>query len=150
MIATTINVAEQHKLEALAEKSQDVLLNIKAKFPFDFFPNQIIIDANKVDIIYRAFLTRDVFTALIENINSVHISRNGFFATLAFEITGFEKNPEPILFLAVSDATAARRIIMGLIATRKKNINLTEIPTSDLVEKLTDIGEAREDTQGVM
>ena len=77
--------SEKDKLDKLVLKSRRVLLEIKAVFPFDFFPDKIKIDENKVDIISsNFFFDKHIASILIEHINTVTLSSGVLFASISF------------------------------------------------------------------
>lgn len=141
-------LTEVTKLDNLVKKTNRRILSIQSVFPFDFFPDTVHIDENKVDVIHRTFFwEKQMFPILIKNINGANITTNPFFATLSIEVTGYEKNPRPIRFLKRNDAVRARRIILGLVACAKegrKGIDLSKIPLTELREKVEEIGKSRE------
>lgn len=135
---------EKHKLDQLVSKSNRVLMRVTAVFPFDFFPNTVVIDENKVDLVYRTFFfSQQVFSILTKNINFVTIEAGPIFATLIMEVKGFEQNPLPIRYLWKNDAIRARRMIMGLVACAHENINLSVFTLRELKRKVEEIGIAR-------
>lgn len=134
------------KLKNILQNAPNVLIKIRAIWPFDFFPDSIVVDQNKVDIIYRYFLEEGTFSVLIKNINSVHIHANVFFASLTFEVQGYETNPQPINFLNIEKAAKTRRIILGLIACDKQGVDISQIPAVELANKMEEIGKAHENT----
>jgi hypothetical protein len=137
------------KLDNLVLKARRTLLEINTVFPFDFFPDRVRIDENKVDIIsYEFFFTKHLISILIKNINSATISTGVFFATLNLEVagfvTGYNVKPYPIRYLWKRDAIRARRIILGLIAAEKEKIDLAKVSSKDLIFKIEEIGKTRE------
>lgn len=132
------------KLDELVAKSQRILYKTKTVFPFDLFPDEIIIDENKIDIIVKPFFyTENIFPILLKNIHGVNINATLFFASITFELTGIEANPGEIRFLWQQDAYKIKRIVTGLTAAVKEGIDLSQIPQEELVAKVEEIGRAR-------
>lgn len=101
-----------------------VLMKIHSVFPFDLFPNTIILQKNKIDIIHRPFFfTKEVFTVFINDIRTIRINSGPFFATLSFELKGMmeEQNPEPISFLTKKSAQKIRKLALNLCVSQAKN-----------------------------
>lgn len=70
---------EKQKLDNLVLKSRKALFEISAVFPFDFFPDKIKIDENKVDLIYcKFFFNKHMSSFLIEDIHTVTLSTGVF------------------------------------------------------------------------
>lgn len=67
------------KLDRLAEKSGEVLFETRSVFPFDLFPDSVIVDINKVTIMKRDLLTQAVFPIIVKNINGARVYRSIFF-----------------------------------------------------------------------
>jgi hypothetical protein len=137
---------EAKKLDDLVKKSSRELFRMSTVFPFDLFPNTITVDEEKVNIIYRYFfnLEKNIFSILIKNITGVYIRNFWFLTAMTFEVTGYETNPEPVRFLYTRDAIRARRIILGLVACEKEKVDISKIPTDELVAKAEEIGKANE------
>jgi hypothetical protein len=139
------------KLDNLVVKSRRVLFEANTVFPFDFFPDKIRIDENKVDMVYRHFFfEKHVVSILIGDINTVVLSSGVFFATIHIQLN--KPKPaetdiylgEPINYLWKKDAIKIRRIILGLVAVHQQKIDLSKVPTENLAYKIEEIGKARE------
>ncbi|MBI3954649.1 hypothetical protein HY333_01255 [Candidatus Collierbacteria bacterium] len=133
------------KFESIANRSATELYRLSTVFPFDFFPDTIIIDLAKVSLVTRVFFfTERIHSVFIQDILDVFIETSLFFATLNIVDQGFVENLITIRYLKKDQAIKARRIIQGLVVARKQGIELSAlIPTSDLVSKLENIGSAR-------
>lgn len=132
-------------LNESVEASQRILYKAKNIFPFDFFPDEIIIDEHKVDIITgHFFYSKEIFSIPIQNISGVNSSFNLFFGQLRIEAWGLTRVPPPIKYLPKQHAIEARRIISGLVMAHNENIELNGIPLPETKQKLELIGRARE------
>jgi hypothetical protein len=135
---------EEKKLDDLVSKSRRILYRTKTVFPFDLFPDEIIIDENKVDIIVKPFFyTENIFPVLLKNIHGVTINSSLFFASLSFEVIGMENDPGEIRFLWSNDAYKIKRIVTGLTIAIKEGLDLSKIPAEELVTKVEEIGKSR-------
>lgn len=131
------------KLDSLVERSQAPLFILTSVWPFDIFPNKVIIDENKVDFIYNDFFwTKHTFSVLVKNINNVQISLGPFFAAMTLEMIGYEANPDTVKFLPIKDTVRARRIIMGLAACAKEDIDLSGMAHEEVLMQVEKIGQA--------
>ena len=132
---------QSDKFETLVNKSTRVLLKINGVFPFDFFPDTLVIDENKVNIIHRMFFyTDEVQSILVHNIKDVLVDRSLFFASLSILPDGYSEQWVSIDCLWKEDATRARRIIFGLIAGHTEGIDLTKVETPDFTKKVEALG----------
>ncbi len=132
----------------LAKASQKILV-VHSVWPFDFFPNTLMIDHNKIDFIYNDFFwTKHTFSVHIKNVNCVIVGIDPLFASLTVKVTGFEENPEQVKFLKKSDAILARRLIMGLVAADKEQVDLSAMSIEESRKTLEQIGKAGEEAEG--
>jgi len=135
------------KLDSLASGSDKVIYEISSVFPFQLFPDRLTIDLNKITIFRNSFLNKLTFPVFIENILTLNFNRDIFFASLTFEIRGFETNPAVLTHLRRKEAGRAEQYILGLIKAKNEGINLSKIPINILREKLENIGLAKEITK---
>jgi len=132
-------VEANKKLKNLAAQSR-IICQVRSAFPFQLFPDELIVEADKLTVIHRTFAWKNIFPLPIDTLNNVNVTRALIFATLSFEIHGYEKNPDNIQYLWPSDAAKAKRCIMGLIGAHKAGIDLSKIPFEDLIKYLEEIG----------
>lgn len=133
------------KLNQAVKGAKKILFKTKTIFPFDLFPDEILIDENKVDIVSgNFFYSKDIYSIPIQNISGVNSSFDLFFGQLRIEAWGLNKVPQPIKFLSKKDALEARRILSGLIMANNEEIDLRDIPLHEAKMKLREIGKARE------
>lgn len=130
------------KLDEVLARSQKIIYRTSAFFPFDLFPDELVVDAEKVDIINRQFFwTKQVHSVQLNNIAEVSVETSIFFATLRLVEKGvMDYQMSTIRFLKKKDAYKAKQVIQGLIVATKENINLTAFPTDDLRRRLEIIG----------
>lgn len=100
-----------------------VLLRAEARFPFDLFPDAIIISENEVTVIRKVFFFSGwTETVPVADIKRITYFKGPFFATLAIE----QKNGEKIGigYLNSEDAFFAREIIEGLILKHEGKVHI--------------------------
>ena len=144
-VSTTPAIKEaKQKIDKLTRGSHRTIFKATAVFPFDFFPDTIIIDENKVDIIVTTFfVTEQMYSIPIQNIIGADAMISLFFGTLTLETTGYKKSPPPITHLWNTDAVKARRYINALVMCNKDKIDLSKLEIPYLCQKLDEIGKAR-------
>lgn len=131
------------KLNKLHKRAVNVLFKCKTVFPFDFFPDTLIIDHNKIDIIHKHFFFESQTVSIsIQNINYVKVDSGILFSALKFKLIGLEQNPKPLNYLRKKDAITAQRLIFGLISAGKHHIDLSDLPKEEIFDKLIEIGTA--------
>lgn len=132
------------ELDSLATGSARIILDIKAVFPFNFFPDELIIDETKVSVHTKLFFyTKQVRSVVYSDIFNVVIHEGLFFAKLEIIDRYFSEQSIVIEFLKKKDAILARRIIQGMVIAKKEKIDLQALPIKDLIEKLDRIGKSR-------
>ena len=138
---------EGEKIDNLLKKPRRVLYKISSVFPFDLFPNELVINENQVNVIKRRFfLSEDIETVLIKDIQLVVVETAPFFASLDIEILKPLSKSIVIDYLWVDEALKARRIIQGLRAVEKEGIDIANQPVNELLKKLEIIGKVRYNT----
>lgn len=131
---------EYQTLDKLVQPPK-VLFRARSQVLFDPFPDEIVIDLNKIIIIYRTFFqSHKIVSIPLHNLTNVTCSVNVLNGTLKFEIFGELHQPEPIRYLSRSDALRAEKIINGLVICYRNRIDLSPYDTQNIVRKLMEIG----------
>lgn len=132
---------ETEKLNHLARKTSKVLYQISNVFPFDPFPNQLIIDLHKITYIHHVFFsTKNVITIPAEELEEVSIETDIFFT--AIRLTPRGREPILMKFLPRSKANEAGKILQGIVDCNKAEIDLTKLDETAALEKIMKVGEA--------
>lgn len=140
----TVTMEGQEHLRELQRATHRVIYQVSALFPFDFFPDTIVVSETKVEFIYRYFFaTEEVFPVNLHDILTVSISSNPFFSELSMQIVGYETNPRPIRFLPRYQATLAKNIITGLAIADREGIDLSQYSIEDIRRRAAEIGESQ-------
>jgi hypothetical protein len=136
-----VKTEEEQKLDELVEKSNRVIFHTTTVWPFDFFPNDLTISENQVDIsIKEFFFSGHIESVRVIDIAQVSVETSFLFATLTIEILKPQSNPMIIPYLTRADAIFARRIIYGLLSVAKEKIDTSSMDMPTLVAKLEQIG----------
>lgn len=131
------------KLSILADLSHQVLFEAKSVYPYELWPDKITICLNRITITYKKPFSVDERPIPIEYLNTAHVTKGMFFASLSIETFGVEK-PNPIHHLKIDEARTARRYILGLIECKKNGVNFGDYEIDEIKQKLQDIGKVRE------
>lgn len=137
------SVPKTDKLNVLADLSREILFEAKSVYPYELFPDKITICLNRITITYKKPFSLDERPIPVEYLNTAHVTRGLFFASLSIETFGVER-PNPIHHLKIDDANTARRYILGLIECKKNGVNYVEYDIEEIKEKLLEIGQIRE------
>lgn len=133
--------SELEKLEKVVEKGNDVLFRATSLFPFELFPDEVIIEKNKVDFTFNEFfMTAKYVSTPIATINHAAAVTTPFFGSLSLEIEGDNENPKTVCHLSIPDAMRAAHIINGLIICNKERVDLTNINNTVVRAKVEEIG----------
>lgn len=134
---------EEHEemFEDVLKRSRTVLFHAKTIFPFDLFPNDLIIDITKVTVVNRSFfLSGETQSIHIRDIMDVRVETGPFFSSLTMLDLGYiQRNKLHVNYLKKKDAVRARQIIEVLIAATKAGVDLTKIPRRDLISRLPEL-----------
>lgn len=123
----------------MVNSSNRILLKVSSLFPWDFFPNSIIVEETRVTIIHRELFSSQVHSVDIKNISNIFIGTGILFAQLTLVSDTFTQNKIVINRLRKKDAILVRRIIEGLRMFVKENIDTTNYTPRELVSKLKEL-----------
>lgn len=136
----------EKKVEELLHKSSRTLFQTSTTFPFDLFPDDLIINENKIEIITREFFsTEQIYTVLVKDLADVSVSTIPFLATLEIIDSRYQDTPLKIKYLSREDALTAKKIIQGLILGKEEKIDFSKIKDEDLLYVVTRLGQVREE-----
>jgi hypothetical protein len=128
-------------IDSLIQKSQGTLFETKAIFPFDFVPDQLLIDMSKVTILYREFFGMGTeHTILLNEIRNVDVEIHLLTATLLILVSGPGVIWTSIEYLHKRDALLAKHIIEGLLIAKAEKCDLQGMSIPERVEKLVSLG----------
>ena len=137
---------ELQKLDKLVDESNRIIYEVESAFPFQFFPDRLIIDENKITLIRKHLLFKRVYPIPYDNIATVRVNRTIFFASLEFEVTRFTDPPNTLTHLIPSKAAKAKRYITGIMQAKKEGVDLTKLTMEDLRIRLEKIGGSANET----
>jgi hypothetical protein len=133
----------EEKLNSLVKKASTELFRTQTLFPFDIFPDTLIIDTNKITYIYRNFLSSEtVTTLLLREITDVTVECTLFMAQLNMSYCHHPMKPMSITIpgLPKKEAMQAKEIIQGILVLLKENVDITTITSQNITDKLQQIG----------
>ncbi len=132
------------ELDILVSRADKILFRAKTVFPFDFFPDTVTIDANKVDITLKSFFATEAMTSImLKEIMDVRVHTALFMAKL---IIDYGPHPLKVKKVFVShlwraDALKAKEIIEGmLLLYRGENIDTTKLKPEETIREVREIG----------
>ncbi len=139
----------QKEVDILVSRAEKILLKAKGVFPFDFFPDTLTIDANKVNIITKTFFASEtVVSVMFKEIMDVRVETALFLGKLLIDY-----GPHPLKITTITipnlrrkDALKAKEIIEGtLVLYRGENIDTTKLKPEETIDEIKQIGKADRD-----
>lgn len=115
-------------------KTNEELFRFKSVFPFDFFPDSVILDRFKINIIKRDFfLSHRIITIPLSGSIGVKVNSGPFLSQIeVFDPQGGQKSVM-IRNLINADSTRFRELVEGLIVAIKQGVNTTKMTKDELI-----------------
>lgn len=133
--------AHSKKFHGLVNESVEPLFRAQTVFPFEVFPDRIIIDHHKVTLIHTMFFfSYEIQSIFIHNIKDVITDTSLLFGSLRILPDGYNETWADIKHLWKKDAIKARNIISGLILGYKEGINIRKVETQNLQQQIESLG----------
>jgi hypothetical protein len=130
----------KEKLHSLVKKDEIVLFKAKTFFPFDFFPDTIIIDPVKVSILSKQFIATEQLTIInIKDITDAWSERVLFLANLVITYVPRTESQtmqtmvtHRIKLLNYKDAMQAQSILKCMLIIRREDVDITKMTATEL------------------
>lgn len=133
---------EKHEdLEQVVQESNEVLATFRGVFPFDIFPDEVIIDKQSITIIRHFFIgiSQRVNSHFDDLVNS-EVNLGPFFGSINVYSKYFTEGVERVNWLSRDGAQALHEILQGLLITRKEGVDLKDLSREEIIFKLRQIG----------
>ena len=132
----------EKELLGVTASSHEILLKVKGVFPFDFFPDTVVVDREKLTIAQRFFFfTAKIISVPIRDILSVEVDVGPLLGSLKLTSRYFFTNPQSIRFLWRAQAIKLQRLLQGYIIANEREIDCSSISKSHLEKLLLDLGQ---------
>ena len=132
---------DTQKLNELVAGTRKPLLKIRTVIPFNPFPDELVVDINKVTIVFRQFFaSSQEHSVLIKDISDIVVETSLIFATLKIIDIGYTDNSIDINYLSKKGAIKAKSIIQGLVVAHKYGVDLSKVADEDLYGKIEYLG----------
>ncbi len=130
------NNPDREKMEEIVKKTVDILLHVRSVFPFDFFPDDIIIDKNKITIIHRLFFfTGQSHSIPIPEVGDIVVESGPLFASLSVYHKRLPNAPVTVRYLSKRNAKNVQELIQGLVLAQTQEIDTSHLEAEELVYK---------------
>jgi hypothetical protein len=131
------------ELKRMIRRSNDVLASATTVFPFDLFPDSIVVDRTKVTITKRNFFwSEQVMSIRIEDVLNVSVASGPFFGalTIASRVMSTEDHFTTRFFWR-KDAAHLKHIIQGYVIARHNRIDTKHLSRDNLIKTLEELGQ---------
>ena len=128
-------------LDEIARESHEELARFKAVWPFDLFPDEIIINKSNVTIIrHFFFFVEEKIICHFDDLINTHLNIGPFFGSIGILSKYFTDGREDVQWFSRRDAERLHAILQGLLIARKEGVSLRQLPKETIIEKLYAIG----------
>ena len=125
--------------------SHEILYKANTVFPFNLFPDTIVIDKEKLTIIARYFFWVAKITSVpIRDILNVEADVGPFLGSIHLTSRYFFTNPHTLNYLWRHDALKIQQLLQGFIIANERGIDCSAIDQGQLEELLEHLGETNE------
>lgn len=132
---------QQADLDRIAIDSQEELARFRGVFPFDLFPDEIIINKTNITVIrhYFFFVSQKLICHFDDLVNS-HVNVGPFFSSISIISKYFTDGQEDVKWLSRQDGEKVHAVLQGLLLSRKEGVDLKRLPKEEIIDKLIAIG----------
>lgn len=129
----------EEKFNNLVDGTTQFSYKIRTHAPIDLFPNELIIDINKVSVLYKTFMSRDVLSIPIKDINKVEVTNDMLSASIEI-VNGSQTTTLNLTWLKKREAREVQAIIQGLLVAAKNDIDISQFDSNEITERLKTLG----------
>lgn len=128
-------------LDDIVQESNEVLARFKGVFPFDFFPDEVIIDKQAITIVRNFFFgVKGKIICHYDDLVNSEVNLGPFFGSFTIYSKYFTDGEEKVNWFSKGDAKKIHAILQGLLIARKEGVNLKTLSRGDILNKLYQIG----------
>ncbi len=123
------------------DKVNETLFTFSTVFPFDFFPDDVVLDRFKINIVKRDFFfTERIVTIPLSDMLSVKVNKGPFFSQVVIGDMSTSTNKVKLTFVRNQDAEKFREIVQGIVVGIRQGVNLMEMTKQQLIASAEDWG----------
>lgn len=132
---------EKPTIDEVLEESNIVLAKFRGVWPFDFFPDEVIIDKQAVTIVRHWFFgVGQKITCHFDDLVNAEVNVGPFFGSLNIYSKYFTDGVEHVKWFSAGDARRIHAILQGLLIAKKEGVDLKSVPNDEILGKLYEIG----------
>lgn len=137
----------EQQVDDIERKSTQILFRTRTVFPFDFFPDTLTINANKIDVVKSQFFASSQTTSIpLRDIANVEVQTAPFFATLRIINIRYPMHPIVLTYLRKKRAIKAKNIIDGLLIAVSQGTDLSRIEPDKFLRQIEEAGKSPAET----
>lgn len=123
-------------------RCHDILFYARTMFPFHIFRNTVILDRERISIIYPFFFfSKKIVSIPVRDLLNVEASVGPLFGSVKMSSRYFVATPCIVNYLKRSNALRLQRLLHGYIICEEQKIDCSGIPKEKLILLLNDLGE---------
>ena len=123
------------------DQVNETLFTFSTAFPFDFFPDDVVLDRFKINVIKRDFFaTERIITIPLSDMLSVKVNRGPFFSQIEISDMAVPNNKVRLSYVQNSDAEKFREVVQGLVVGIRQGVDLMKMSKAELLESTEEWG----------
>ncbi|MDQ3008528.1 MAG: hypothetical protein M3Q81_02940 [bacterium] len=127
--------------------NNETLIQIKSVFPFDFFPDEVVLDRFKINIIKREFFfTERSVTIPLSGGTNIRVNKGPFMSQIEINDRLSEIESVKVRFLKNDDAVRFREVVEGMVIGINQGINFMSMSKDELIRSTLSWGAVTEAT----
>ncbi|MGI8419663.1 MAG: hypothetical protein ACR2LN_03385 [Candidatus Levyibacteriota bacterium] len=139
----------KQRVKAITERQDIQLLRVKTRFPYNLFPDTIIIDTTKVTISKKQFFwTESITTIPLKDLSDVTVQTALFVASISIKYMPQASSPgmlEPVVESVTSlrreDAIRAKNILKGALVAKAEEIDIAKLSPDEVKTVIEKFGQ---------
>jgi hypothetical protein len=140
------NPQSEQTLHEVAANTDDKLFEASTVFPFTLVPDTLTLDREKLTIANRIFWkTANITSTPVSEIMSCEANVGPIFGSIHLTFRFFTDNQREIKYLWREDAMRFQRLMHGYIIANRKEVDVSKIKKSELIELLLKLGTGASD-----
>lgn len=145
-MADQIQIVDQPSAKQINEVNE-TLLRFSAIFPFELFPDEVILDRMKISVIKKDFiLSKRIITIPLTGTLNVEVSKGPLTSQIVIADTASGLNSVRVKNILYTDALYLQRLVEGIVVGIKQGINFMGMSREELLASASKWGTVDVDT----
>ncbi len=138
----------KQRFQNISTHQEIELLRVKTVFPFDYFPDTIVIDTAKITICHKQFFATEFITTIpLKDISDVTLQTAFFMATLIVKYIPQANSSVMnqtveinVTSLWRKDAIRILNILKGFMVAKAENIDISKLSSEEIITVIEQFG----------